>query len=465
MEFEMLIDGRMVAGADRLEVINPATGAVFAQCARADAAQLDAAVAAASRAQRGWAALDPVQRGNCLRRLADALEQAGPGLARLLTCEQGKPLATATREVAGAVHALRFYAGLDLPLQTLHDTPERLVLEQRVPLGVVAAITPWNFPLLITVSKIAAALCVGNTVVAKPAPTTPLTVARFAALAAPILPAGVLNVIVDANDLGARLTGHPDVAKISFTGSTATGARVMGTAAEAIKRITLELGGNDAAVILDDMDVRLAARKVFDAAMVNAGQVCLAAKRIYAPAGMIDALCAELAALAEQTVVGNGLEQGVMMGPLQNAAQFERVLDLFEDSRRCGTVLSGGPVGGPGYFMRPAIVRDLPDDARLVREEQFGPIVPVLAYDDVAGLVERVNATPYGLGGSVWCADPARGIALARQIDSGTVWVNTHLGMPLDVPFGGAKQSGLGRENGIEGLKDLTQGKIIAVAR
>lgn len=361
---------------------------------------------------------------------------------------------------------MRYLADVELKPVIIRDDAQERIVEHHTPLGVVAAITPWNFPFGTLALKIASALLTGNTVVAKPAPTTPLSALAMAELAADLFPAGVLNVIADNNDLGGLLAGHPDVAKIAFTGSTATGKKVMLSSVDKLKRLTLELGGNDAAIILDDLDVVTAARKVFDAAMFNCGQVCVAAKRIYAPRAMVDQLCDELAKLCAAAVVDNGLNQGAEIGPLQNRQQYEKVLGIIADSRVHGTIVAGGhALDRKGYFIAPTIVRDIPDHARLVREEQFGPVVPVLAYDDIEDAIARANDTEYGLAGSVWTSDPQRGEAVAMRIDSGTVWVNKYLDLPEDVPFGGVKQSGIGREKGLEGLHEYMQVKVVNIAK
>lgn len=466
MGYQLLIDGQLVDGAAKLDVIDPATGSVFASCERADEAQLDAAVAAAKRAFPAWSALTHDERATYLMRFADALEARQEEFCTLLTREQGKPTVQAQFEIGGSVAALRHFAGQDLPIEVFRETDDELILEQRLPLGVIAAITPWNFPVILLMLKLAPALSIGNTMVAKPAPTTPLTTALLGEVAAGILPPGVLNVIVDANDLGERLTNHPDVAKVSFTGSTATGKRVMASAAGTLKRLTLELGGNDAAIILDDAVVAEVAPKVFDAAMLNAGQVCLAVKRVYAPRSMVDALCDEFERLGREAVVDDGRNQGAQIGPVQNKQQYEKVLELIEDAKQHGKVVIGGvPIVGNGYFISPTVIRDLPEDSRLIREEQFGPVFPVIAYDTVDEAVERANDSDFGLGGTIWTSDYHRGLDVAKRIHSGTVWVNKHLDMPFDIPFGGAKQSGMGFENGVEGMKEFTQGKIINVAK
>ena len=465
MSYRLLIDGELIDGAATLNVIDPASGKVFETCARADEAQLDAAVRAANRAFFAWAALPHADRRRCLDRLADAIEMRREEFAMLLTREQGKPLAQANHEIRSSIGALRYFGGQELPLKVIRDDADRKIVEQRTPLGVVAAITPWNFPMVLLTIKIAPALIAGNTVIAKPAPTTPLTTALLGEVAAKIFPPGVFNVIVDANDLGGRMTAHPGIAKVSFTGSTPTGKRVMQSAAGSLKRLTLELGGNDAAIILDDVDVKAVAPKIFAAAMLNAGQVCLAAKRVYAPRSLYDALCDELAGLSRNAVVGSGVDPATTIGPVQNKAQFDKVLSLIADARLHGKVIAGGEaLERDGYFIAPTIVCDLPDDAALVQEEQFGPVIPVLAYDSIDEVIERANDSDYGLGGTIWTADADRGFEIALRVQSGTIWVNQHLDMPIDVSYGGAKQSGIGREFGMDGLKEFTQAKVINVA-
>lgn len=465
--FKLLIDGRGVDGAaGTMAVLNPATAAPFAHSPVADAAQLEAAVAAAGAAFPGWAARALAERAAAVEALAAALLERKEEFARLLTMEQGKPLAQAEGEVLASVDTLRGFAAMTLEPRILRDTPAQKIVEYRVPLGVVAAITPWNYPLVLLMNKLGPALLAGCTVVAKPAPTTPLTTLLFAEMAAAILPAGVLNVICDRNDLGSALTTHPGIAKVAFTGSTATGRKVMAAAAGTVKRVTLELGGNDAALVLDDADIEKTARAVFDGAMINAGQVCLAVKRAYVPAALYDAFCEALARLARSTVVGEGDRPGTQMGPLQNAAQYEKVKAYLADAHASGTVIAGGEaLDRPGYFIAPTIVRDIAPDARVVREEQFGPILPVLAYDRLETALAQINDSDYGLGGTVWGADTERAAAIAARIESGTVWVNQHLAMEAGIPSRGAKQSGLGGELGVEGLHEYTQPRIVNIRR
>jgi acyl-CoA reductase-like NAD-dependent aldehyde dehydrogenase len=465
-EFKLLINGQLEDGATATDVINPATEEAVAQAPRASKEQLNRAVAAAKAAFPAWAATPIAERKKALTAIADVIQANAADLARILTQEQGKPIGDATGEVFGASAFFRYFTMLDLPDKVLDDSPNRLVVAKRKPLGVIGAIVPWNFPLILMAFKVPAALLAGNTMVLKPAPTTPLSTLKLAELIKDCLPPGVLNVIADTGDLGAALTGHPDVRKISFTGSTETGKKVMAGAAEMLKRITLELGGNDAAIVLGDNDPKTVAPKIFAGAFQNSGQVCIAVKRAYVHESIYDAVCDELATLADAAVIGDGLEQGTQFGPLQNKMQYDKVMDLIADARKHGKVIAGEtPIDRKGYFIRPTIVRDITDGARLVDEEQFGPVLPVIKFEDEMDAVDRANASPYGLGGSIWSTDLEKAQAVADRMESGTVWINKHAELAPNLPFGGAKFSGLGVELGEEGLSEFTQLQVINMAR
>lgn len=464
--YKLLINGELVDGASALDVINPATEELVATCARASKAQLDGAVAAAAAAFPAWSALAIDERRKALLAIADVIDANTAALARLLTLEQGKPLQDAMGEVFLTGAFFRYFASLDLPRQVVADDDASRIEVRRRPLGVVGCIIPWNFPLVLMAFKVPAALLAGNTVILKPAPTTPLATLEFGRLVADLLPPGVLNVIADANDLGGEMTKHSGIRKISFTGSTETGKKVMAGAADALKRVSLELGGNDALIVLDDVDPKETAPKVFAAAMQNGGQVCIAAKRIYVHESIYDAMCDEFVRLAEAVVVGDGLEQGTQMGPLQNRQQFEKVLGFIESARESGKIIAGGArKGDKGYFIAPTVVRDIAEGARLVDEEQFGPVMPVIKFSDPADAVARANASIYGLGGSIWAKDVERAWALAEGMEAGSVWVNKHADLQPHVPFGGAKLSGVGVELGEEGLKEFTQVQVLNMAR
>lgn len=465
-EYKLLIGGALVDGDETMDVINPATETVFAICPRGSERQMNAAVAAAKAAFPAWRKMPMQTRRDLVNQLADAIDARRDEFARLLTMEQGKPLVESTAEIVFTAAFLRYLVSLKLENKLIEDSDNRRVEMRRKPLGVVGCIIPWNFPVLIIAFKAPVALLAGNTLVIKPSPTTPLTALRLGELCAEIFPAGVINIVTDQNDLGQLLTAHPDIAKVSFTGSTETGKKVMASAASTIKRITLELGGNDAAIVLPDVDPKAVAPGIFGGATMNAGQVCLAIKRVYAHESIYDALCEELAKLADSAIVDDGLMQGAQIGPLQNRMQYEKVKDFLEDARANGRIIAGGTVPDrPGYFIRPTIVRDIADGCRIVDEEQFGPILPVIKYSDVDEALVRANASPWGLGGSVWSADRDAAYELACEIEAGTVWINKHLDFGPSMPFGGAKQSGIGVEFAEEGLHEFTQIQVVNEAR
>ena len=465
-EYKMLIGGRLVDGDHQLDVINPATEEVFATVARASERQADEAIEAAAAAFPAWAEVPLAERQAKVAALADAIAANADQFARALTQEQGKPLAEAQGELAWTDGYLRHYATLEIAERTIQDDASGLIQVRRKPLGVVAGIIAWNFPLLVACWKIGPAVIAGNTIVLKPAPTTPVTALMLGELCQKIFPPGVVNIIVDANDLGGYLTADPRIAKVGFTGSTATGKKIMASAAEGLKRLTLELGGNDPGIVLDDVDVRATAQGIFNAAFLNCGQVCLAIKRAYVHDSIYDAMCEELARLAEAAVVDDGLAQGAQIGPIQNKAQYEKVKAFLESARKDGTIVAGGEaMDRAGYFLRPTIVRDVTDGDRIVDEEQFGPILPVIRFSDVDDVVARANASPYGLGASVWSRDVDRALAVAERIESGSVWVNQHVAIGPHIPMAGVKSSGLGVEQAEEGLAEYTQLSVINVAR
>lgn len=465
-DYKMLIGGALVDGDMTLGVINPATETTFTTVARASQAQAEQAIQAAKAAFPAWAKTPVAERQAMVGALAKAVGEHADELARLLTQEQGKPLADAQGEIAWTQGYLGHYATLELTGRTIQNDEKGLIELRRKPLGVVAGITAWNFPILIACWKLGPAVIAGNTIVLKPAPSTPVATLYMGQLIKDIFPAGVVNIITDENDLGSYLTGHSDVAKVGFTGSTTTGKKIMANASNTLKRLTLELGGNDPAIVLDDVDVKKTAQNIFGGAFMNNGQVCMAIKRAYVHESIYDDMCAELASLADASIVDDGLKQGTQLGPLQNKAQYEKVKDFIEKAQADGNVVAGGAVlERAGYFIRPTIVRDVSDGDALVDEEQFGPILPVISFADVDDVVDRANASPYGLGGSVWSSNEAKAIDIAGRIDSGTVWVNQHVAISPLVPMAGSKQSGIGVEQSIEGLEEYSQVQVINVAR
>lgn len=465
--FSMTIDGKAVTGDASFPVINPATGSAFSEAPECSRTDLDHAIASADAAFKTWHR-DEAKRREALIACADAIQAKIGELAPILTREQGKPLARANEEIFGCVVWFRLTAGLTIPVEVLRDDPQGKIEIRRRPYGVVGAITPWNFPVMLAVWKIAPALLAGNTVVLKPSPFTPLATLKLGEVLRDVLPAGVLNVVSGNDALGGWITGHPAVRKISFTGSVATGKKVAAAAAPDLKRVTLELGGNDAAIVLDDADPKDVVPKLFWGAFANSGQVCSAIKRVYVPDALYEPISQGLAEIAKSVKVGEGFTEGVELGPVNNRPQFERVKELVEDAKaKGGKILAGGaPVGGnDGYFYRPTIVGGLSDGVRLVDEEQFGPALPILRYRDVEDAVARANATHFGLSGSVWSANPERAAEVAGELECGTAWVNQHLAILPNTPFGGAKWSGIGVENGPWGLLGFTEIQVVNVAK
>lgn len=461
----MTINGRAHETADRFEVRNPATGRLAGMAPNAGLADLDAAVAAASAAYPAWSARPDDERKAACSALAAALSEHAEPIARLITEEQGKPLGGlgSMFEMGGANAWAGFTAGLDLPVKVLQDNNEGRVELHRKSLGVVGSITPWNWPVMIAIWHILPALRAGNTVVIKPSPYTPLSTLMAVEVMNRLLPPGVLNVVSSddrGDNLGAAMAAHADIRKIVFTGSCATGERVMQTAAHTMKRLTLEMGGNDAGIVLPDCDPGAIAEGLFWGAFINNGQTCAAMKRLYVHNSIHDATCDALVAYGRNVKMGNGLDEGVALGPISNRMQFDKVSRLVADAARQGNILLGG-APDEGLFYPVTLVSDLPADAPLIVEEQFGPALPIIRYSDLDEAIAAANDSENGLGGSVWSNDTARAKVIALQMQCGTVWINKHGAIQPNAPFGGVKRSGLGVEFGQEGLLENTDIQVV----
>jgi acyl-CoA reductase-like NAD-dependent aldehyde dehydrogenase len=467
-QFKNLIAGKLTDNGKWIDVVNPANEQVIGCVPDCGQEDLDDAVAAARAAFPAWKATSIDDRRAALNKMAVIIKDNSDELMRLLTSEQGKPHMQAGNEIAGCSGVAMGLASLSLEETISEDSARRISRTRRVPVGVVGGIVPWNFPVLMAVQKIVPALLSGCTMVLKPSPFTPLATLRLAELVKDCFPAGVLNVITGGDALGPMLTAHPDIDKITFTGSTATGKRVMETASKDLKRITLELGGNDAAIVLPDADVSKVAEKLFWASFYNAGQVCIAAKRIYIHEDIYDDLSAAIAAYAKGVKVGDGADQGTAVGPIQNKPQYNRVLELIQDAKDKGyKFLAGGDADTsiPGYFVPVTVLDNPPEDARIVAEEQFGPVMPLMKFSTVDEAIERANNSHYGLAGSVWTSDTDAGVAVAERMETGTIWINEAMNLSPFAPFGGHKQSGFGAEMGTEGLLEFTYPQVISVAR
>ena len=407
------------------------------------------------------------QRQDHLLSLVAVVREHVDELAMLVTLEQGKPLANARGEINSGLAVLRAIRRRWTCRSRWSRRRGRRIEIHRVPVGVVGAITAWNYPLLLALWKIAPALVAGNPVIVKPSPYTPVATLRLGELAQQVLPPGLLQVLSGGDELGRALTTHPLVSKISFTGSERTGKAIMAASAPTLKRLTLELGGNDAGIVLDDVDPAAIATDLYWGGLSNCGQVWAGLKRLYVPERLAADLEAALAEVAATVVVGDGTRNGVDMGPIQNKMQFNRVEALTAAARADGAEIyfRGDAPGGPGYFHPVTLVRRATDEMALVAEEQFGPVLPVLSYRDLDEAVARANASDLGLGASVWSSDEDRAVEVSGRLQAGTVWVNQHPMLSPDVPFGGVKQSGLGVESSRYGLLGYTDISVLRVKR
>jgi acyl-CoA reductase-like NAD-dependent aldehyde dehydrogenase len=466
-DFQNITGGKYVRGAATYSILNPATFEIVGTAPSSTASDLDEAVLAATAASKGDWSRDRGLRRKALAACADILDRHIDELSRLLSLEQGKPVMSAAGEIRIASRICRYYSERELESETIRETAADRVAVLRVPVGVVGLIVPWNFPITILFMKLGPALWAGNTVVIKPAPTTPLTTLRLVDLLGAALPAGVLNTVTGDGAVGEALVTHPGVAKISFTGSIATGRRVMQTAASTLKRLTLELGGNDAAIVLEDADPDAVAPRLFASAFTNAGQLCAAVKRLYVHQRIFPRLVENLNRLAREMKVGIGTAAGTQMGPVNNRMQYERIRGLVNDTKADGgNVFDEGEAlpDLPGYFLRPSIATGLRANARLVVEEQFGPILPVLPFTDTDSAIAQANNSEFGLGASVWSRDEQRAIDVATQLEAGSLYVNSHA-VPPDpqIPFGGIKSSGFGYELGDWGIDEFSIRRVMRV--
>ncbi|WBL20140.1 aldehyde dehydrogenase family protein [Citricoccus sp. NR2] len=461
--FEGLLDAINDDGGR--EVLNPATGQLVGKTPVHTEADLDRAVATARQAQRDWAARSHAERSEALNRAADAIEASAEALAGLLSREQGKPLngPNARFEVGACSAWTRANAAFPLEPEVLVDDESGHAELTYEPIGVVGGIGPWNWPMMISIWQIAPALRMGNTIVLKPSEYTPLSVLGLVAVMNQVLPAGVLQVVAGEGELGRALTTHDGIDKITFTGSVETGKAIMRTVADDLKRITLELGGNDAGIVLEDFDVAAHAEDLFWGAFINTGQTCAALKRLYVPDSKYDEVCQALTDLAQKMPMGEGLDENNVLGPLQNQAQYDIVARLVDAARDSGaTILTGGnpDASGAGYFYPTTLVSDIDNANPLVAEEQFGPALPIIRYSDLDQAIEWANGLDVGLGSSVWSDDLDAAKQVAARLQAGTTWINKHGAIDPRVPFGGVKESGFGLEFGVEGLKHMGLPKV-----
>lgn len=463
--FQELLDAVQDPGGRAIH--DPATGELVGHAPEHTVDDLNAAVDAATAAQKTWAQLGHAKRSEYLHAAADALEANAEALAELLSREQGKPLngPNARFEVGACASWLRANADFTLEPETVVDDGEARATLTYKPIGVVGAIGPWNWPMMITTWQIAATLRMGNTVVVKPSEYTPLSVLAMIHVINTVLPTDVLGVISGGREVGAAVSEHPGFGKLMFTGSTATGKKIVESSAGHLPRLTMELGGNDAGIILDDVDPEVIAGDLFWGAFINTGQTCAALKRLYVPDSIYEAVCDALVEVAKNSPMGVGLNEDNVLGPLQNKAQFDVVDKLVTAAVDSGArVLLGADPDreAAGYFYPTTLIADIDKDNPLVVEEQFGPALPIIRYTDVEEAIEEANKLDVGLGSSVWSADCGRALEVAERLEAGTTWINGHGGIDPRIPFGGIKASGYGLEFGIEGLKAVAVPHVIS---
>lgn len=466
--YKNIVNGNSIDPSDTKEIFNPATEVSIGFASESNEQEVDEAVQAAALAQKQWARKSDQERSEAVQKVAQILEDNAEYLSELVTREQGKPLSGpgSRFELEACAGWTQVGASLELPPEVVYEDDERIDTLHRIPIGVVAAITPWNWPLLIAIWQIIPAIRMGNTVVLKPSEYTPIATLEMVRLINQVLPPGVLNTVTGAGHIGSKLTSHPDISKIMFTGSESTGRKIIEASAQSLSPITLELGGNDPAIVMPGTDFKAIANDLFWGAFLNAGQTCACIKRLYVHEDDYEEAMSELSSIANQIKIGDGLDESVTIGPLQNSMQYEKVKALIADARanNCD-VKEFGDVPSKGYFLPISLVGNIQDGQRLVDEEQFGPTLPIIRYRNLDDAIKSANNLDTALGASIWSNDASQAEKFALDIEAGTVWINQHSAIHPMVPFGGNKSSGYGVEFGVEGLKGVTQGRVVSVKK
>lgn len=453
--FHNIVNGEQRGSKQKYHGVNPATKEPNWDVPVATQQDVDDAVVAATKAFNSWKSTTWTERQKAIQRFKEAVEAYNTEIIQLLMKETGKPRMFATAEVAGFTQFADWYINLAEPKGTTFEDEKKTVINKYVPLGVCAAICPWNFPFVLSAGKVFPAVLMGNAVIVKPSPFTPYTALKMVEIAQQVFPPGLVQVLGGENNLGPMLVDHPDIQKISFTGSVATGKHIQAAAAKTMKRVTLEAGGNDASIVLPDAPIEKVAPLVAMGAFFNTAQVCVASKRIYVHRSIYDKFLPAFIDATKTLKVGSSEEEGVMLGPIQNEMQYEKVKTFFADSKAKGYKVAYGSLDVPeskGYFIHPTIIDNPPDDSKVVAEEAFGPIVPVLKYDDIDEVIRRANDTKMGLGATVFGTDSKLLQDVAGRIESGTVWINSYPQPSVQGQFGGVKESGIGTELGTLGI-------------
>ena len=462
----MVINGLSVIGqASSINVLNPATEEIIAQVPSASIEQVNETIHAAQTAFKTWKNVSDAVLSDAFKNIAADIRAESAELAKLITLEQGKPLGLAAFEVEAGASWIEFVSSLEIPVETIADPSGKTIKVYNRPLGVVASITPWNWPFMIAIWHLIPALKTKNCVINKPSEYTPLSTIKLVEIINRHLPKGVCSVILGAGDIGGALSSHPDIAKVTFTGSTRTGQRILSASVDSLKSVVLELGGNDVGLVLEDADIDVVAERIFGSAFLNAGQTCAALKRLYVHESVYDALTEKLVNLANAQVVGDGLEPTTTFGPIQNKIQYEKVKGLIADAVAQGgqVITAAKTVPEKGYFVAPTLITNIDRGVALVDEEQFGPVLPIIKFSDLSTVIEETNQSEFGLGGSVWSKDIAKAEEVASQMETGTVWINSHSDLSPAAPFGGWKTSGLGFSFGLDGLLLFTRKQAIHV--
>jgi len=447
------------------EVINPATALPFIRLNSSTPEEIDAVIKEAQQAFSHWKNTDDASIKNIFTQIAVDIRNNKDEIAALITQEQGKPLFLATVEVelgAGWIEHLR---DVEIPVETYEEAEGKVIQVFNKPVGIVASITPWNWPFMIAIWHLFPALKTKNCIINKPSEYTPLSTIKLIEIMNRHLPAGVCGLILGKGDAGAYLTAHPAIGKVAFTGSTRTGQAILRNSVDTLKSTVLELGGNDAAIVLDDADLEQVAEKIFGSAFLNMGQTCTAIKRLYVHESVYERLTAKLLEMAEAQVIGNGLDAATTFGPVQNATQYQKVKALIADAvaRGAEVLTSNAALPEAGYFIAPTIIGNLPADTALIHEEQFGPVLPIIKFNSLEDVIALANASEFGLGGSVWSQDLEKAQAIAHQLETGTVWINRHAEMSPNAAFCGWKMSGLGHAFGLSGLLQFTKKQAIHI--
>lgn len=467
MNTDLLVDGKAITGTGEIiNVINPANQQVIAAVSSASIEQLEQTVHAAKHAFISWQHTDEQSISNAFLQIADAVSQQKDEIAKLITQEQGKPLFLAQVEVDLTIGWIRYVAGLEIPVEHCEENGKHINVYNR-PLGVVASVTPWNWPFMIAAWHIFPALKTKNTLVNKPSEFTPLSTIKLVEIINQHLPKGVCSLVLGNGSIGGALTAHPDVKKVTFTGSTQTGQRILQGAIADLKSVVLELGGNDVGIVLADANLDEAVPKIFQSAFLNAGQTCACLKRLYVHESVYDEVVERLVSLINAQIVGDGLDPATTFGPLQNKIQYEKVLALIDDAVSMGAniIRPAQAIPENGYFIAPTLVTDLDEQSALVQTEQFGPVLPILKFSHVEDVVKATNQSEYGLGGSIWTRDIEQAQKLALTMETGTVWINSHSDLSPQVAFGGWKLSGLGYSFGLGGLLQYTHKQAIHISQ